>query len=44
MTARSSNACLIAQTALKNGLIPLRNQADLGRMHKVAKALKETPG
>jgi predicted nucleic acid-binding protein len=44
ITVRSSNDCLIAHTAMENGLILLHNDEDFRRIHKVVKALKETSG
>jgi predicted nucleic acid-binding protein len=42
MTVRSSNDCLIAQTALEHGLVLLHNDEDFRHIGKVLTALKET--
>jgi predicted nucleic acid-binding protein len=42
ITVRSSNDCLIAQTALEYGLILLHNDEDFRHMGKVLKDLKQT--
>ena len=44
ITVRSSNDCLIAQTAMENGLILLHNDEDFRRIGEVIKTLKETSG
>jgi predicted nucleic acid-binding protein len=42
ITVRSSNDCLIAQTALEHGLILLHNDEDFRHIGKVLKELKQT--
>lgn len=42
ITVRSSNDCLIAQTALEHGLILLHNDQDFRHIGKVLKDLKQT--
>lgn len=42
ITVRSSNDCLIAQTALEHGLVLLHNDEDFRQIGKVLKELKQT--
>ncbi len=42
ITVRSSNDCLIAQTALEHGLILLHNDEDFRQIGKVLKEFKQT--
>lgn len=42
ITVRSSNDCLIAQTAVEHNLILLHNDEDFRRIGRVLKELKET--
>ena len=42
ITVRSSNDCLIAQTAVEYDLILLHNDEDFRRIRKVLKNLRET--
>jgi predicted nucleic acid-binding protein len=42
ITVRSSNDCVIAQTALEHGLILLHNDEDFRRIRKVVRGLKES--
>jgi predicted nucleic acid-binding protein len=44
VTVRSSNDCLIAQTALEHGLTLLHNDEDFRRIGKILTALKQTSG
>ena len=44
ITVRSSNDCLIAQTAVEHGLILLHNDEDFRRIGEIVKELKQMSG
>jgi len=44
ITVRSSNDCLIAQTAIEHGLVLLHDDEDFRRMRGVVEQLRETSG